>query len=45
MVLDRLMLIVFSLTVLGGTLYTTISAPSLTDQRIPITNPAAMDVS
>lgn len=37
MVVDRLMLIFFSVTILAGTLYATLAAPSVTDHRIPIT--------
>ncbi|KAL3093139.1 hypothetical protein niasHT_022589 [Heterodera trifolii] len=37
MVLDRLMLVFFSVIILVGTLYTWFSAPSLTDYRMPIT--------
>uniref|UniRef100_A0A183C4W0 Neur_chan_LBD domain-containing protein n=1 Tax=Globodera pallida TaxID=36090 RepID=A0A183C4W0_GLOPA len=37
LVLDRLMLVFFSTTILAGTMYTWFSAPSLTDYRVPIT--------
>lgn len=37
MVVDRLMLIFFSVTILAGALYATLAAPSVTDHKIPIT--------
>ncbi|KAI1712822.1 neurotransmitter-gated ion-channel ligand binding domain-containing protein [Ditylenchus destructor] len=37
MVIDRLMLILFSITIFIGTLYATLSAPSVTDDRVPVT--------
>ena len=38
MTIDRLMLIFFSLTIFGATLWATTAAPSLRDDRIPISN-------
>uniref|UniRef100_A0A914Y959 Uncharacterized protein n=1 Tax=Panagrolaimus superbus TaxID=310955 RepID=A0A914Y959_9BILA len=38
MTIDRLMLIIFSITIFGGTLWATTAAPSLRDERIPINN-------
>lgn len=37
MVLDRIMLFVFSLVILVGTYLATMSAPSMFDHQIPIT--------
>uniref|UniRef100_A0A914CH19 Neurotransmitter-gated ion-channel transmembrane domain-containing protein n=1 Tax=Acrobeloides nanus TaxID=290746 RepID=A0A914CH19_9BILA len=36
MVIDRIMLILFTVTIIGGTLLATTSAPSLRDQRVPL---------
>jgi hypothetical protein len=38
LVIDRLMLTLFSTIIVFGTLYTWFSAPSLTDYRVPITD-------